>query len=119
MINDVTIPQGYSRMYYVSFNEDLTTGELMDNGDMVNFVISPSHVRGADEATLPEGSPEYRFEVKVNQFVERDRERNTEGYVEPLIVDNGKELLMFNRFSFSVNQDKTIYLSGEGILFTK
>ncbi len=119
LINDVTIPQGYSRMYYVSFNEDMTTGELMDNGDKVNIVISPSHVRGADEATLPGGNPEYRFEVKVSQFVERDRERNADGDVEPLIVDNGKELLMFNRFSFSVNQDKTIFLGGEGILFIK
>ena len=119
LINDVTIPQGYSRMYYVSFNEDMTTGELTDNDDKVIIVISPSHVRGADVATLPEGNPEYRFEVKVNQFVERDRERNAEGGVEPLIVDNGKELLMFNRFSFSLNQDKTIFLGGEGILFTK
>ena len=92
----------------------------MDNGDKVIIVISPSHLRGsADEATLPGGNPEYRFEVKVSQFVERDSERNTEGDVEPLIVDNGKELFMFNQFSFSVNQDKNILIGGQGILFTK
>ena len=120
LINNVTIPQGYSRMYYVGFNLDKTTGTVMDNGDKVIIVISPSHLRGsADEATLPGGNPEYRFEVKVSQFVERDSERNTEGDVEPLIVDNGKELFMFNQFSFSVNQDKNILIGGEGILFTK
>ena len=119
LINDVSIPQGYSRMYYVSFNEDLTTGELKDNGDKVLIAISPSRVRGADVATSPEGDPEYRFEIKVSQFIERDKERNTEGEVEPLITENGKAMLIINRFSLTINTDKTIYFGGEGILFTK
>lgn len=119
LIIDVSIPQGYSRMYYVNFNEDMTTGELKDNGDKVLIAISPSRVRGADVATPPGDNPEYRFEVKVSQFIERDKGRNAKGEVEPLITDNGNAVLMFNRFSLTFNSDKTIYLGGEGILFTK
>lgn len=62
----------------------------------------------------------YRFEAMLNQFVERDIERNHHNSVEPLILDNGDVVLIVDNFSLTLSQQGTVtYASISGILFTK
>jgi hypothetical protein len=62
----------------------------------------------------------YRFEAMLNQFVERDIERNHHNSVEPLILDNGDVVLIVDNFSLTRSQQGTVtYASISGILFTK
>jgi hypothetical protein len=56
----------------------------------------------------------------LNQFVERDIERNHHNSVEPLILDNGDVVLIVDNLSLTRSQQGTVtYASISGILFTK
>lgn len=126
MITSIKIPQGYSWMSKVDFHSDLS----LEDGDKVLISIVPSTGGPADVRAQAVGGDdvqvasapsvgEYKFELSYNQLVARDMDRNHDSAVEPLVIDNGRALLIVDRFSFTLFEDKTYYLSGDGILFTK
>ena len=123
LINNVEIPVGYSRMSLVNFHSD----KMLKDGDIVQIRIVPTTgpvvPEDALENDLPVASPptdvEYLFEIAAKQLIERDQDRNPQDGVKPLLINDGQALLMINRFSFSFQQNKFYYLSGDGILFTK
>lgn len=105
LLTSVGVPQGYSHMENV---EDVVLLEQRDNL-LVLDVVS----RAVDEVK------KYRFEVTVNQFAERDADRNHNMRVDPLILDNGNAALVVDYFSLSIHNDSVVYPSISGILFTK
>jgi hypothetical protein len=122
LVNYIKIPQGYSRVSMVEFHTD----QMLDNDDKFVITVVPTTgpvIVEAHEDDYPVASPpsgtEYRFEAASKQLIERDQNRNPQGGVKPLIIDNGEAMLMINRFSFTLEHDKHYYLGGDGILFTK
>jgi hypothetical protein len=105
LLASVALPQGYSHMENV---DDVVLVEQRGNL-LVLDVIS----RAVDEVK------KYRFEVTVNQFAERDADRNHKERVDPLILDNGNAALVVDYFSLSIHNDSIVYPSISGILFTK
>ena len=105
LLASVALPQGYSHMENV---DDVVLVEQRGNL-LVLDVIS----RAVDEVK------KYRFEVTVNQFAERDADRNHKERVDPLILDNGNAALVVDYFSLSIHNDSVVYPSISGILFTK
>ena len=103
LLTRVSVPQGYSHMESV---EDAVLVEQQGNR-LVFEVIS-----------VADGE-KYRFEASLNQFAERDVDRNHHESVEPLILDNGNVVFVVDYFSMSVHDNSVVYPSMSGILFTK
>lgn len=99
------VPQGYTHMESIN---DIILVEQQGNR-LVFDVVS----KADDEVK------KYRFQVALNQFVERDMERNHHNTVEPLILDNGNAAFVVSYFSMSVRNKDVAYPSVSGILFTK
>jgi len=114
LIDNVALPQGYSRMSVVDFHSDRS---LLDDDKVVISLKAPSAATG--DSKLNPDDEEYRFEFAASQLIQRDQERNPDGGVDPLVVDNGKALLMVNQFTFTLKGDKSYYLGGEGVLLVK
>lgn len=106
LMNHVAVPQGYAHMTYVD------AVELQhQEGNRLEF---DAHV---DDAAATSSS--LRFQATLNQFIERDLERNRNNSVEPLILDNGEAALVVDYFNVSLLNDSVSSLSVTGILFTK
>ena len=94
--------------YYNSKDNDIEMVE--QQGNRLVFDVAS---KTGDEVT------KYRFQVALNQFVERDIDRNHHSSVEPLILDNGEAAFVVSYFSLSVRDNSVMYPSVSGILFTK
>ena len=110
LINYVAVPQGYSKMTKVYFCAS-------------DLVVKDNHV-SIDVSDIDE--VEHKFDLDLKAFAARDDSRtvrdvggNKNAQTEPLVIDNGKELLMIDEFYVSRNIDATFYINLEGILFIK
>ena len=101
----MSVPQGYTHMESI---DDIVLVEQQGNRLVFDVVSKADH-----EASR------YRFEVALNQFVERDFDRNQGNSVEPLILDNGSAAFVVSYFSLSVHDNIVTYPNVSGILFTK
>lgn len=102
----MSIPQGYTHMESV---DDIVPLDQPGGNLFVFDVISTA---GGDVQ-------KYRFEVSINQFAKRDQERNHSENVEPLILENGNAAFVVSYFSLTLHDNRVIYPSVSGILFTK
>ena len=102
----MSIPQGYTHMECV---DDIVPLDQPGGNLFVFDVISTA---GGDVQ-------KYRFEVSINQFAKRDQERNHSENVEPLILENGNAAFVVSYFSLTLHDNRVIYPSVSGILFTK
>lgn len=106
LMRNVAIPHGYTHVCAVQ-----GVDFVKQNG---NRMVLDVHAWITATVTT------YRFEAMLNQFVERDIERNHHNSVEPLILDNGDVVLIVDNFSLTLSQQGTVtYASISGILFTK
>lgn len=106
LMRNVAIPHGYTHVCAVQ-----GVDFVKQNG---NRMVLDVHAWITATVTT------YRFEAMLNQFVERDIERNHHNSVEPLILDNGDVVLIVDNFSLTRSQQGTVtYASISGILFTK
>lgn len=110
LIDCVEVPQGYSKMTKVYFCAS-------------DLVVKDNHV-SIDVSDIDE--VEHKFDLDLKAFAAHDDSRtvrdvggNKNAQTEPLVIDNGKELLMIDEFYVSRNKDATFYINLEGILFTK
>ena len=107
LINYMPVPEGYSRMTKVSFYDDDL--KLEDNKLTIEIGTHP-------ENSMTE-SHQFVFELK--QLVERDAEKSSNSCVEPLVIDNGKAMLVVDEYNLSIWKDHTALFRCTGILFTK
>lgn len=105
LMTRMSVPQGYTHMENI---DDIVLVEQQGNR-LVFDVVS----KVGDEVSR------YRFEAALNQFVERDADRNNHNSVEPLILDNGNAAFVVGYFSLTVRNNVLTYSSVSGILFTK
>ena len=104
-MRNVLIPDGYARMNAIQ------GVELVEQRG--NSLVLDVNAWIGDEVTT------YRFETTLNQFVERDVERNHNRRVEPLLLDNGNAVLVVDHFSLTLHDRTVSYANISGILFTK
>ena len=105
LMRNVLIPDGYARMSAIQ------GVELVEQRG--NSLVLDVNAWIGDEVTT------YRFETTLNQFVERDVERNHNRRVEPLLLDNGNAVLVVDHFSLTLDDRTVSYANISGILFTK
>ena len=105
LMRNVLIPDGYARMSAIQ------GVELVEQRG--NSLVLDVNAWIGDEVTT------YRFETTLNQFVERDVERNHNRRVEPLLLDNGNAVLVVDHFSLTLHDRTVSYANISGILFTK
>lgn len=115
LINENTVPQGYSQMSL----EDLSCEGYLKDGDDVVIEIRHNHVRGAVDGVQQRDPVTHQFKISSKRLIELDSDRNPDGNVEPLVIDNGKELLMIHQYNLNIENNKKYYLSAMGIMFTK
>ena len=105
LIKYVTLPQGYSKMTKVDFCE---SDIPLNKDNRLSIRISDQVGTG------------YQFVLDSKLLAAHDIERNIERQdLEPIIVDNGEQLLMIDEYFLNTNTDATCYLNLSGILFTK
>ena len=103
----------------MTFVEFFDEGPLSDE-NLVSINLRYSSVPGDQDRIVEERYPvSHKFELSVKQLIELDSDRNPQGITKPLIIDNGKALLMVQRYSLTIERGSDYYISGEGILFTK
>lgn len=107
LVNYTPVPEGYSRMTKVSFYDDDL--KLEDNKLTIEFSTHP-------ENSMTEN---HQFVFELKQLVERDAEKNGNSIVEPLVIDNGKALLVVDEYNLSFWRDNIAIFRCSGILFTK
>ena len=107
MIKSVAMPQGYARMTMVDIVE-LSSEDTSANGSERQRIVVWD---AADQ--------KHWFDFDFRQFVEMDEHRSKGDAVQPLLLDNGEELMMFNRFYLVAYKDGSFRLNGDGILFTR
>ena len=107
LVNYTPVPEGYSRMTKVSFYDDDL--KLEDNKLTIEFSTHP-------ENSMTEN---HQFVLELKQLVERDAEKNGNSIVEPLVIDNGKALLVVDEYNLSFWRDNIAIFRCSGILFTK
>ena len=115
LINDNTIPQGYSQMSL----EDASCEGYIKDGDDVVIEIRHNHVRGAIDGVQERDPVTHQFKISSKRLIELDCERNPNGQMEPLVIDNGDALLMIHQYNLNIEDNKKYYLNVTGILFTK
>lgn len=112
LIVDLAVPQGYRRMYFVSF--DNTDVISMDSSQVVLGISVPAR-RGVLEGVASQRrQADYKFSIDVKLLVERDSGKNQQGDADPLMLSSGDALLVINRYSYWDSS-----LDGDGILFVK
>ena len=104
LIKGVAAPQGYASMNAVSCYCD----NAKINGGKLTIVV--------DEDGLPD---KCQFEIAVKDLAERDLDSNRNGKVKPLVVDNGKDLLMIDEFYMRMLSRDECFFRCSGVLFTK
>lgn len=104
LINDVSLPQGFTRITAVDGDiDDLVKKE----GNRITLALTGS------------GSDVHQFEFDLKQFALRDKERNSADQVSPLVVSNEGKTLVVQNFSVQVEGDSVRYISVSGIMFSK
>ena len=104
LIKGVAAPQGYASMNAVSCYCDIAK----INGGKLTIVV--------DEDGLPD---KCQFEIAVKDLAERDLDSNRNGKVKPLVVENGKDLLMIDEFYMRMLSRDECFFRCSGVLFTK
>lgn len=104
LIQNVPVPQGYVAMTMVSVSDN---DIVKINGDKLQFRVKS----GKDE--------EHLFEIDLKLLARYDNDRNPDGCDEPLVIDNGKALMLINEFNVGMVGTNVNYLSFSGILFTR
>ena len=94
-------------MTKVSFYDDDL--KLEDNKLTIEFSTHP-------ENSMTEN---HQFVFELKQLVERDAEKNGNSIVEPLVIDNGKALLVIDEYNLSFWRDNIAIFRCSCILFTK
>ena len=115
LIMGETLPQGYSQVYLV----ELTAESVLKNSERLSIDVRYNPVRGYVDGAMDRNPVACQFEISTKKLKEFDSERNPDGVKEPLIIDNGKALLMINQFCLTIVDNKNYSLNGSGILFTK
>ena len=110
-----SLPRGYSQMYLV----DLSAEGVLKDGDRLSIDVRHNQVRGAIDVITDRDPVACQFEIITKKLKEFDSERNPDGVTEPLIIDNGKALLMINQYSVTIVDNKNYSFNGDGIMFTK
>ena len=105
MISRANVPDGYRQMTWVGNERDESTTIA---GDKITVVIET------------EDGVERSFELSVKALIALDEEKWKDQKPDPLILDNGEALFFVNRYSLSINPDKTVdFLNIEGLLLTR
>ena len=105
MISRANVPDGYRQMTWVGNERDEST---TIDGDKITVVIET------------EDGVERSFELSVKALIALDEEKWKDQKPDPLILDNGEALFFVNRYSLSINPDKTVdFLNIEGLLLTR
>ena len=105
MISRANIPDGYRQMTWIGNERDEST---KIDGDIITIVIET------------EDGEERSFDLSVKALISLDEEKWKDQKPDPLILDNGEALFMVNRYSLSINPDKTVdFLNIEGLLLTR
>ena len=110
-----SLPRDYSQMYLV----DLSAEDVLKDSDHLSIDVRYNHVRGAIDVITDKDPVACQFEISIKKLKEFDSERNPDGVQEPLIIDNGKALLMINQYSVTIVDNKNYSFNGDGIMFTK
>ena len=104
LINDVSLPQGFTRITAVDGDiDDLVKKE----GNRITLALTGS------------GSDVHQFEFDLKQFALRDKERNSADQVSPLVVSNEGKTLVVQNFTVQLEGDSITYINLSGILLTK
>ena len=104
LIRGVAAPQGYATMNLVSCYFD---NIKINNGKLVIELEA-------------DGVPEKcQFEIDVKGLADRDMDSNPVGHVKPVIVDNGKALLVMDEFYLRKLSQEECFFRCSGVLFTK
>lgn len=112
LIVGLAVPQGYRKMYYVSFdNADVIS---QDSSRVVLGISVPAHRGVQEEAASQRRQADYQFSIDVKLLVERDSDKNQQGDAKPLSLTSGDALLVINRYSYWDSS-----LDGDGLLFIK
>ena len=106
LLTGVAVPQGYARMTSV---DDVVIAKHEGNRLELDVMTHDASMTAT----------KHRFEATLNQFAERDQERNGYDSVEPLILKNGDAALVVSHFNVTFTGNKVSYLSMSGILFSK
>ena len=105
MISHADVPDGYRQMTWIGNERDESTTIV---GDKITVVIET------------EDGVERSFELSVKTLIALDEEKWKDQKPDPLILDNGDALFFVNRYSLSINPDKTVdFLNIEGLLLTR
>ena len=105
LITRANIPGGYRQMTWVGNERDEST-EV--DGDKITVVIET------------EDGLQNTFELSMKALIALDEEKWKDQKPDPLILDNGKALFLVNRYSMSINPNKTLdFLNIEGLLITR
>lgn len=103
MIKNQAVPQGYNSMTVVKCGDECI--EKVD-GDRLTIVVNDgNHVA-------------HRFEINVKQLAKWDENRNDNEETQPLVLNNGEALLVFNDFYINVFTNGSGYINCTAILFT-
>ena len=105
LMRNIQVPDGYTHMTAVQ------GVELVDQHGI--RVVLDVHAWMTANVTT------YRFETTLNQFIDRDIERNHHDSVEPLILDNGDAAMLVEQFSLTLQGDSVTHVGISGILFTR
>ena len=105
LISRANVPDGFRQMTWVGNERDESTTIA---GDKITVVIET------------EDGVERSFELSVKALIALDEEKWKDQKPDPLILDNGEALFFVNRYSLSINPDKTVdFLNIEGLLLTR
>ena len=105
LLTQVSLPSGYRQMTWVG-------NERVENtlGDSERITVAVETIDGM----------RHSFDLSVKALIALDEEKWKDSDPDPLILDDGKALLVVNRFSLSINPNKTVdFLNLEGLLLTK
>ncbi len=105
LMRNIPVPDGYKHMTAVQGVEFVE-----QHG---NRIVLDVH------AWMTESVTTFRFEATLNQFADRDIERNHHNSVEPLILDNGDAAMLVEQFSLSLHGGNVAHVGISGILFTR
>lgn len=104
MIKSLTVPHGYTLMTVVKCGDECIEKV---KGDRLTIVVNDgNHVA-------------HQFEIDVKQLAKWDKSRNDKDEIQPLVLNNGEAMLVFNDFYINVFTNDSGYMTCTAILFTK
>ena len=105
LFNNVEIPRGFTHMERVQGDEIIK----MEDGKVTfdAYVINDGNAL----ADTP-----FRFEVSIKEFADRADDRQSDAPVKPLVVNNGREVLIVDNFYISLLPDTCLSIDVAGLL---